>query len=169
MTSSNRPSQGVSGDDSAVPANGAQDSPWVDLRPDGSTKGFASENGGLLWSLLLGASVVAVCATAFFVEDALIRAGLCVAMLGPMIGASVRLTQLDALAVARSAPRPPRRFGQLRTRVVGMLEEIKRLNWLAVDADRGIRNRDELLDEMDAIEDRLNGMIAGIREVAGRG
>ncbi len=49
------------------------------------------------------------------------------------------------------------------------LEEIKRLNWLAVDADRGTRDRDELLREMDAIEDRLNGMIEGIREVAGQG
>jgi len=49
------------------------------------------------------------------------------------------------------------------------LEEIKRLNWLAVDADRGVRDRDELLREMDAIEDRLNGMIEGIREVAGQG
>jgi hypothetical protein len=50
-----------------------------------------------------------------------------------------------------------------------MLEEIKRLNWLAVDAGRGTQDRDELLRKMDAIEDRLNGMIEGIREVAGQG
>ena len=122
-----------------------------------------------MWTLVLALSIVSLCGAAFLIHDPMIRAGSCVALIAPMVWATVRLTQLDAQAVTRSAPRPPRRFSQRRTRLVGMLEEIKRLNWLAVDADRGTRDRDELLREMDAIEDRLNGMIEGIREVAGQG
>ena len=154
---------------SSVPGAASEDTDWVDPQNPGPRKGFASEAGGLMWTLLLALSIVSLCGAAFLLHDPMIRAGSCVALIAPMVWAAVRLTPLDARAVARSAPRPPRRFSQLRTRVVGMLEEIKRLNWLAVDADRGTRDRDELLREMDAIEDRLNGMIEGIREVAGQG
>ena len=46
--------------------------------------------------------------------------------------------------------------------------EIRRLNWLAVDEDRGFRSRDEVMAEMDAIETRLRDLITEVRRAAGR-
>jgi hypothetical protein len=56
---------------------------------------------------------------------------------------------------------------RLRRRVDQLLEEVRRLNWLAVDADRGFRAREEAIAEMDAIEARLREIIAEIRKAAG--
>jgi hypothetical protein len=49
-----------------------------------------------------------------------------------------------------------------------LLAEIRRLNWIAVDVERGFRTRDRALREMDAIEERLRGLIAEIRGTAGQ-
>ncbi|NIQ55088.1 MAG: hypothetical protein GWN71_17355 [Gammaproteobacteria bacterium] len=61
-----------------------------------------------------------------------------------------------------------RRFVRLRAQVQQLLDEIRRLNWMAVDAERGFRDRETAAEEMDAIEDRLKDMIADIRSTAGQ-
>ena len=61
-----------------------------------------------------------------------------------------------------------RHFKGVRTRVVQLLDEIRRLNWLAVDAERGFRDKDEAMHEMDRIESRLKEIISEIRQSAGQ-
>ena len=59
-------------------------------------------------------------------------------------------------------------FRELRSQVVLLLEHVRRLNWIAVDAERGFRNQDEAAREMDDIEDELRGIITDVRRAAGR-
>lgn len=61
-----------------------------------------------------------------------------------------------------------RRFTGLRKHVMQLLDEIRRLNWMAVDAERGFRSHDDAMREMDAIEERLQAIISEIRRTAGR-
>ena len=59
-------------------------------------------------------------------------------------------------------------FRDLRSQVVVLLEHVRRLNWIAVDAERGFRDRDDAMREMDEIEAHIRGMISDVREAAGR-
>ena len=78
---------------------------------------------------------------------------------------------LRGVAVEEAPPEPPvhrRRFFQLRARVDQLLGEIRRLNWLVVDTERGVRERDAAMQELGAIEKRLHTLILQIRSAAGR-
>ena len=46
----------------------------------------------------------------------------------------------------------PRRFPLLRSKVITLLEEIKRLNWLVVDLDRGHRNPETVASDIEMCE-----------------
>ena len=59
-------------------------------------------------------------------------------------------------------------FRELRSQVVLLLEHVRRLNWIAVDAERGFRNQDEAMSEMDSIEDEIREIITDVRKAAGR-
>jgi hypothetical protein len=59
-------------------------------------------------------------------------------------------------------------FRELRSQVVLLLEHVRRLNWIAVDAERGFRNQDEAMREMDDIESDIRNIITDVRRAAGR-
>ena len=59
-------------------------------------------------------------------------------------------------------------FRELRSQVVLLLEHVRRLNWIAVDAERGFRNQDEAMREMDDIENEIRDIITDVRRAAGR-
>ena len=61
-----------------------------------------------------------------------------------------------------------RQYPKMRAQVVLLLAEVRRLNWMAVDEDRGFRGRDEAVAEMDAIEGRMRDLITEIPREAGR-
>ena len=61
-----------------------------------------------------------------------------------------------------------RQFSDMRSHVVLLLDEVRRLNWMAVDEDRGFRDQDQATEEMDAIEKRLRTPVGEIRRTAGR-
>ena len=62
----------------------------------------------------------------------------------------------------------PRRFGSLRAEVMQLLDVVRRLNWLAVDLERGDRNDDDVKEEIARAEKRLDEILADIRKAAGR-
>ncbi len=79
--------------------------------------------------------------------------------------------QLEAMAMVTSRDRWGSRgrvFRELRSQVVMLLEHVRRLNWIAVDAERGFRDRDDAMREMDVIEDEIRAMISDVRRAAGR-
>ena len=59
-------------------------------------------------------------------------------------------------------------FRELRSQVVLLLEQVRRLNWIAVDAERGFRNQDDATREMDEIENEIREIITDVRRAAGR-
>ncbi len=59
-------------------------------------------------------------------------------------------------------------FRELRSQVVLLLEHVRRLNWVAVDAERGFRNQNEAMREMDDIENDIRDIITDVRRAAGR-
>lgn len=118
--------------------------------------------------LVLIAAAVADAAVLFLVDDSTWRLALGLFLLAVIIWSSARI------GVADFASKPPadhvyrRRFVALRSQVQQLLDEIRRMNWMAVDAERGFRERDEALREMDSIAQRLKEMIEDIRRTAGQ-
>ena len=81
-------------------------------------------------------------------------------------GIRFEVTAMDA-SQSRWATRG-RVFRELRSQVVLLLEHVRRLNWIAVDAERGFRNQDEAMREMDDIENEIREIITDVRRAAGR-
>jgi hypothetical protein len=61
-----------------------------------------------------------------------------------------------------------RRFGVLRSEVMQLLDVVRRLNWLTVDLERGVRNEGDVKEEIAGAERRLEEILADIRDAAGR-
>lgn len=61
-----------------------------------------------------------------------------------------------------------RQFGVLRSEVMQLLDVVRRLNWLTVDLDRGVRNADAVKAEIAFAERRLEEILTQIRSAAGR-
>jgi len=115
--------------------------------------------------------VVAILAegyTLYAVQHPSARLSLGIFLLTPIIWAAARIELVDYVQTQITTERPLRRFNRLRTQVVQFIGEVKRLNWLAVDLQRGASEKARLVAEMDAIEERLNSLVRRIREEAGR-
>jgi len=60
-----------------------------------------------------------------------------------------------------------RRYNQMRNLVGELLDEIRRLNWTAVDGKSGVRGEEETIELMDSLEDSLKALVGRIRDAAG--
>ncbi len=60
-----------------------------------------------------------------------------------------------------------RRHPKMRAQVDLWLAEVRRLNGMAMDANRGFRDRKEAAAEMDSIEERMRNLVTEIRREAG--
>ena len=94
------------------------------------------------------------------------RAVLGVAWLGPVLWIPRQLER-----IARSAEEDrwarSRRYNRLRGVVSIFIDEVKRLNWLSVDAKRGLRDGTKVDGEMRVIEERLHNLVGEMKVVAG--
>ncbi|MCA9738178.1 MAG: hypothetical protein R3E98_07250 [Gemmatimonadota bacterium] len=86
--------------------------------------------------------------------------------LAPLIWLASNLEPAQTSA-RRDAWERVRRFRRLRTLTQVFLEEVRRLNWLGVDARRGGHLALQAEREMQAIETRLHELIGQIRTAAG--
>ena len=119
-----------------------------------------------LTALVLGVLLDAV--VLYFPVDAAPRLIIGLLILPIILWSGIRfeITALDANQ-SRWATRG-RVFRELRSQVVLLLEHVRRLNWIAVDAERGFRNQDEAMREMDDIENEIREIITDVRRAAGR-
>lgn len=127
-----------------------------------------TSSNGVFWRVVLVLAIVAEGFTLYAIASPSLRLSLGIFLLTPIVWAAGRIELVDYIETQVTVSRPLRRFNRLRTQVVQFLGEVKRLNWLAVDLQRGSTERARLLAEMDAIEERLNGLVSRIREEAGR-
>lgn len=116
----------------------------------------------LVFSLLADAAVL------YFAEEPAARLSLGLLLLAPIVWSSARLGVVELVTQSPADKVHKRRFVQLRSQVGQLLDEIRRLNWMAVDAERGFRSREAALQEMDRIEGRLKDLIQEIRVTAGQ-
>lgn len=118
--------------------------------------------------LVLIAALVGEGVVLYFVDSPTTRLGLGLALLAPIVWTSSRIGLLELITHTAAERVYKRRFMRLRAQVQQLLDEIRRLNWMAVDAARGFRDRDQALQEMDIIEKRLTDLIQRIRSTAGQ-
>ncbi|MEE8519715.1 MAG: hypothetical protein V3S83_00035 [Gemmatimonadota bacterium] len=118
--------------------------------------------------IILVAALIANALVLVYLDDWVARLALGLFLLAPIVWASARLGVVELLMQIQTDKVHKRRFTRLRNQVQQLLDEIRRLNWMAVDAERGFRNREKALTEMDAIEQRLKEIIQHIRTTAGQ-
>lgn len=121
-----------------------------------------------LEAAILFIALAAVVAVLLAVEEPMARLALGLLLLAPIVWASARLGVVELVTQSPAERVHKRRFVRLRSQVQQLLDEIRRLNWMAVDAERGFRSREKALAEMDRIEERLKDLIAEIRTTAGQ-
>ncbi len=85
-----------------------------------------------------------------------------------ILWAGIRLEVNGMLANESRWASRGRVFRELRSQVVLLLEHVRRLNWIAVDAERGFRNQDDAMREMDEIENEIREIITDVRRAAGK-
>ncbi len=106
-------------------------------------------------------------AVLYFVDDAMVRAVVGVLLILPIVWIVARTGTVQMIPEFPDSDKK-RHFKGLRAQVVQLLDEIRRLNGMAVDAERGFRDSDEAMREMDRIESRLKDIISKIRNTAGQ-
>ena len=121
-----------------------------------------------LYLTVLMAGVLADAAILYFPMDQAPRVIIGLVLLPVMLWSGIRLEAMAMLTNQDRWASRGRVFRELRSQVVMLLEHVRRLNWIAVDAERGFRDRDEAMREMDAIEDEIRNMISDVRRAAGR-
>ena len=97
-----------------------------------------------------------------------IRVLIAALLLFPIIYAADGLGIAPMLNVLPDRTMRDRRFGVLRFEVMQLLDVVRRLNWLTVDLDRGVRNEDDVKAEIAVAERRLDEILIEIRGAAGR-
>ena len=121
-----------------------------------------------LYLIVLMAAVFAEASVLYFPVDQASRVIIGLLLLPVILWAGVRI---EAMAMIENQGRWPSRarvFRELRSQVTILLEQVRRLNWIAVDAERGFRDRDDAMSEMDAIEDGIRAMVSDLRRAAGK-
>ena len=118
---------------------------------------------------LLGILFIAVLQLAgvlYFMDDPTPRLLVGLTLLVPIVWVS---TRTHFFQVIRDLPMlRERKYVKMRVQVEQLLAEVRRLNGIAVDADRGFRSRPEAETEMDVIEQRMVELITRLRQNAGR-
>jgi hypothetical protein len=116
----------------------------------------------LFFALFLGA-------VAMFVEiSPWLRLVVAAFLLLPIIYAADGLGIAPMLNVLPDRRVRHRQFGVLRSEVMQLLDVVRRLNWLTVDLERGVRNADAVKAEIAFAERRLDEILTEIRNAAGQ-
>lgn len=100
--------------------------------------------------------------------DAVMRVTLGLLFLLPIVWAADALGVADMISDLPRTKLRHRQYGALRSNVRLLIDVVRRLNWLAVDLDRGIRDEGEVTKEMDEAYELLKGIVDNIRATAGR-
>jgi len=122
----------------------------------------------LLNNVLLFLAVVLDAAVLTLVSNLWIRLGVGLWLLLVIIVLASQLELGRLLGLLPQAGQRPRRFALLRSTVTVLLAEVRRLNWLVVDLDRGFRNREIVSVEIETSERHLRELLKEVRKNAGK-
>ena len=123
----------------------------------------------LFYGVVLATALFVYMYVLFILTDQVLPGILGLMILPPIIWATDALGLTEMI---REMPKyqPPRHrsYTALRSKVTLLLDVVRRINWLAVDLDRGFRGANEVEKEMDQSVELMKGLVDEIREVAGR-
>lgn len=122
----------------------------------------------LLNTVLLTIAVILDAAIIFYLVDPWLRLTLGLLLLIPIVWMASHLGVAEMLGDLPMTKVRDRRFPALRRNVVALLDEVKRLNWLVVDLDRGFRDRGTVEAEIKVSEQQMEGLLVKIRKTAGQ-
>ena len=122
----------------------------------------------LLYTLVLITAFFLDAVVIFVFTDAMLRVILGLLFLLPIIWAADALGIADVISDLPRTKVRHRQFGALRSHVRLLLDVVRRMNWLAVDLERGIRSPSEVEEELDGAYERLKEIVEEIRSSAGR-
>jgi hypothetical protein len=123
----------------------------------------------ILLAIALAVAVIGLGLALYFVQDPPTRVGAGLLFLAAIIWAAGRLRVVEiVLESVRIDPvEERRRHRHLRATVDLLIDDVRRLNGLAIDANRGFRDRDQAMKEMQSIETHMVDVIKQIRAKAG--
>ena len=119
--------------------------------------------------VFLGILIVAVLQLAgvlYFMDERTPRLFVGLLLLVPIVWVLTRPNFFEAIQVLPALRE--RKYLKMRVQVELVLAEVRRLNGIAVDAERGFRSRSEAEREMAIIEKNMVGIISRVRQTAGR-
>ena len=116
----------------------------------------------LIFALFLGAICV------YLMPNPLWRVVVALLLLLPILQAADGLGLSERLNERRGKKGRDRQYNALRAKIGMLLDVVRRLHWLAVDRERGIRSREEVQADMDVAQERLEEIIDEIRSAAGQ-
>lgn len=122
----------------------------------------------LLNAFLLAIGLVLDAAIIFFLVDPWLRLTLGLLLLMPIVWLASHLGVAELLGNLPTVKVRDRRFPALRRNVEALLDEVKRLNWLVVDLDRGFRDRGTVEAEVKVSEQQMEKLLVKIRKTAGQ-
>lgn len=104
----------------------------------------------------------------FFLFNPWLRLVLSLPLFLPIVWLASHLGLVELLVDLPRRKVRDRRFPSLRRNVVLLLDEVRRLNWLVVDRDRGFRDQGTVETEIETTEQRLGEVLGEILKAAGR-
>jgi Mg2+/Co2+ transporter CorB len=122
----------------------------------------------LLYIVVLVTAFLLAAVVIYVFTDPLARVTVGLLFLLPILWATDALGIADTISDLPATRIRHRQYGALRSHVRLLLEVVRRLNWLTVDLERGIRSEDDVREEMNQAHDRLKGIVEGIRDTAGQ-
>ena len=102
----------------------------------------------------------------YLMPQAILRVVVAVLLLVPILQAADGLGLSQRLNQRSSKKSRDRQYNALRARIGMLLDVVRRLHWLAVDKERGLRNEDDVQSDLDIALKRLEEIFGEIRHEA---
>lgn len=128
--------------------------------------------GQVTEAIALVMTIVLLAAAVYGIDDPATRLFLGILLVAVIMALTVRLAKVEvprrpAEGAVLKRRHSERRFVRLRNTLERFIDEVRLLNRIAVDAQRGFRSRDSAELEMRQIESRLEALVKEFRSVAG--
>jgi hypothetical protein len=123
----------------------------------------------ILLAIALAVAVIGLGLALYFVDDPATRVGAGLLFLAVIIWVAGRLRVVEMVldSVRIDSVEERRKHRNLRATVDLLIGDVRRLNGLAIDANRGFRDREAAMKEMESIETHMIDVIKQIRAKAG--
>ena len=119
-------------------------------------------------AVILAAALGSMGVLLYYGEDPSVRLGVGLLLIGVIMWTSAHLGIVEWVSVSVGRPFKRRQFHLLRSLVDQFISDVRRLNWMVIDAERGVRPKESMQSELDALEEELHQQVRRIRDACGK-